>query len=96
MRKYSNGGSKDVKDACIYRFEDKKTVCMDEPFDLEIRKDYGYLYEHLYVFQSIEEIVVRDLECYCDIYPNKCPLIDYTPNPENPKDPWTWDWKPAN
>jgi hypothetical protein len=95
MRKYSNGGAEDVKDACLYRFEDGKTICMDEPFDLKFRKDHGYIYEHFYIFQSIEEIVVRDLECYCDIYPNKCPLIDYTPNPENPKDPWRWDWKPG-
>jgi hypothetical protein len=41
------------------------------------------------------DLVVRDLECYCDLYPSKCPLSDYTPNTENPKKPWGWDWKPG-
>ncbi|HRZ78868.1 MAG TPA: hypothetical protein P5044_02570 [bacterium] len=96
MRKYSNGGTTDVKDTCLYRFKDGKVVCMEEPFDLKIIKDSGYLYNHVYVFQSKEELVVRDLECYCDFYPAKCPLSDYTPNTEKPKKPWGFDWKPGS
>ena len=92
-RRYDSS-DKEIHDYCLYRFKDNKVVCLDEPFDLEFNKDYGFIYENTLVFQSKEEIVVRDLECYCDIYPDKCPLIDYTPNPENPKDPWSWDWKP--
>jgi hypothetical protein len=95
MRKYSNGGEEDVKDACFYRFSDKKVICMDESFDSQFVKDDGYIYDNYYVFRSDQELVVRDLECYCDLYPSKCPLSDYTPNTENPKKPWGWDWKPG-
>jgi len=69
---------------------------MDENFDLEFDKDEGFLYQNLYVFRSVQDLVIRDLECYCDFYPNKCPLIGYTPNPENPKKPWGFEWKPEN
>ncbi|HSW59624.1 MAG TPA: hypothetical protein VLJ60_02430, partial [bacterium] len=74
MRKYSNGGEEDVKDVCFYRFSDKKVVCMDESFDLKFVKDDGYIYNNYYVFRSRLDLVVRDLECYCDFYPAKCPL----------------------
>ncbi|MGI6393536.1 MAG: hypothetical protein ACOX2F_02200 [bacterium] len=94
MRKYSNGGEEDVKDACFYRFSDEKVICMDESFDLKFIKDDGYIYNNYYIFRSNQELVIRDLECYCDFYPSKCPLSDYTPNPENPKKPWGFDWKP--
>jgi hypothetical protein len=87
---------KEIHDYCIYRFSDKKTVCFDEPFDLKFRKDEGYIYNNMLVFRSYMDFVVRDLECYCDFYPAKCPLTDYTPNTENPKKPWKWDWKPGN
>ena len=76
------------KDACFYSFAEKTTVCMDEKFDLQMIKDDGYKYKRYYVFHSFADVLVRDLECYCDFYPEKCPLIDYTPNPDNPKEPW--------
>ena len=95
-RKYSNGGSEDVKDVCLYDYKTEKIVCMNEDFDLEFDKDDGVLYKNLYIFRSVQDLVVRDLECYCDFYPNKCPLIEYKPNPENPKKPWGFEWKPEN
>jgi len=97
-RRYVNPAdtANDIHDYCMYRFSDKKTVCFDEPFDLKFNKDYGFIYNNIIVFQSQEELVVRDLECYCDFYPAKCPLSDYTPNPEKPKKPWGFDWKPGN
>lgn len=87
MRMYNKDDVK-TKDACFYNYKTKKVVCMDEDFDLEVIKDDGFLYKNFYVFRSYQDVVVRDLECYCDFYPEKCPLIDYTPNPENPKEPW--------
>lgn len=89
-RRYENpeNSEKDIHDYCFYRFSDKATVCFDEAFDLEIDKSEGYISHNKLVFISTQDLVVRDLECYCDFYPNKCPLIDYTPNPENPKEPW--------
>ena len=97
-RRYVNPAdtANDIHDYCMYRFSDKKTVCFDEPFDVKFNKDYGFIYNNIIVFQSQEELVVRDLECYCDFYPAKCPLSDYTPNIENPKKPWGFDWKPGN
>jgi hypothetical protein len=95
MRRYSNNGT-EVIDTCFYRFADEKVTCMDEPFDLAFQKNEGYIYKNKIVFRSRLDLVVRDLECYCDLYPSKCPLSDYTPNTENPKKPWGWDWKPGN
>jgi hypothetical protein len=87
LRMYNKDDVK-TKDACFYNYKTKNVVCMDEDFDLEVIKDDGFLYKNFYVFRSYQDVVVRDLECYCDFYPEKCPLIDYTPNPENPKEPW--------
>ena len=95
-RKYSNGGEDDVKDICLYSYKQDKIVCMDNDFDLLFDKDEGFLYKNFYIFRSVQNLVIRDLECYCDFYPNKCPLIDYAPNPENPKKPWGFDWKPES
>jgi hypothetical protein len=94
MRRYSNNGT-EVIDTCFYNFSSEKVTCMDEPFDLEFQKNEGYIYKNMYVFRSYLDFVVRDLECYCDLYPSKCPLSDYTPDTENPKKPWSWDWKPG-
>ena len=97
-RRYPNPeiSEKSIHDYCIYRFFDKTTICLDEQFDLEIDKNEGFIYQNMLIFQSVQNLVIRDLECYCDFYPNKCPLIDYTPNPESPKKPWGFDWKPKN
>ena len=97
-RLYTNpeNSEKEIHDYCIYRFSDKTTVCFDEAFDLEIDKNEGFIYQNKLIFRSVEDLVIRDLECYCDFYPNKCPLIEYKPNPENPKKPWGFDWKPEN
>ena len=91
-----NNSEKSIHDYCFYHFSDKKIVCFDEAFDLEIDKNEGLIYQNKLIFLSVQNLVIRDLECYCDFYPNKCPLIDYTPNPENPKKPWGFDWKPES
>ena len=97
-RRYVNptDSSKELNDHCIYRFYDKKLFCFDEDFDLKMEKNESFIYKNLYIFRSVQDLVIRDLECYCDFYPNKCPLIEYKPNPENPKKPWGFDWKPEN
>ena len=97
-RRYANpeNSEKEIHDYCIYRFSDKTTVCFDETFDLEIDKNEGFIYQNKIIFRSVQDLVIRDLECYCDFYPNKCPLLEYKPNPENPKKPWGFDWKPEN
>ena len=95
MRKYMKG-EVSVKDTCFYNYKAENVICMNEDFDLEFQKDDGFLYKNFYIFRSVQNLVVRDLECYCDFYPNKCPLIDYTPNPESPKKPWGFEWKPES
>ena len=95
MRKYMKD-EVSVKDTCFYNYKTEKVVCMNEDFDLEFQKDDGVLYKNLYIFRSVQDLVIRDLECYCDFYPNKCPLIEYKPNPDNPKKPWGFEWKPEN
>ncbi len=95
IRNYPNGGEEYALDICFYNFSSEKVTCMDEPFDLAFQKNEGYIYKNKIVFRSRLDLVVRDLECYCDLYPAKCPLSDYTPNTENPKKPWGWDWKPG-
>ena len=97
-RRYTNptNSEKEIHDYCIYRFSDKTTICFDEAFDLEIDKSEGFIYQNKLIFRSVQDLVIRDLECYCDFYPEKCPLTEYKPNPENPKKPWGFDWKPEN
>ena len=77
---------------CMYRMSDKQSFCVDGVDDMEIRKDYSYLSGggHYLVYQHYFDIVVRDMECYCDHNPTRCPYSDYTPNTVNPKVP---EWK---
>lgn len=78
---------------CYYRFSDQKTFCMDGNFDMTIEQVEAYNYKHMHIYVADEMIAVRDMECYCDYNPDKCPFEDYTPNPENPKDPWKRPFK---
>jgi hypothetical protein len=78
---------------CYYRFSDKKVFCMDGEFDLGIEKVHTYTYKRISIYTAEQMLAVRDMECYCDHNPDKCPFEDYTPNPENPKDPWKRPFK---
>jgi hypothetical protein len=76
---------------CFYRFEDKKITCMENADDTPFTKHYSYLPGgHYLVYQHYFDIVVRDMECYCDHNPERCPYSDYTPNTSSPKVP---EWK---
>jgi len=68
---------------CFYRFSDGKSFCMDDPgHDAKIPTDYSYLPGgHYVVYQSWYDLVLRDMECYCDQFPSRCPYNDYTPKP---------------
>ena len=74
---------------CYYRFSDKKTVCLDSDEDAVFTKHYSYIpgYGRYLVYQHYFDYVLRDMECYCDYHPDRCPYSDYTPNPDNPKVP---------
>jgi hypothetical protein len=92
LRDYGLGENVYQGDICYYRFKDKKTFCLDTEIDKKLPKRHSFIYRHMLVFTSeynyVADIVVRDMECYCDLYPDKCPFDDYTPNPENSKKPW--------
>jgi len=77
---------------CYYRFSDKKITCMDSEEDATFAKHYSYLSGggRYLVYQHYFDIVLRDMECYCDHNPDRCPYSDYTPNTQNPKVP---EWK---
>ncbi len=74
---------------CYYRFSDKKTVCLDSDEDAVFTKHYSYIpgYGRYLIYQHYFDYVLRDMECYCDYHPDRCPYSDYTPNPDNPKVP---------
>ena len=74
---------------CYYRFSDKKTVCLDSDEDAVFTKHYSYMpgYGRYLVYQHYFDYVLRDMECYCDYHPDRCPYSDYKPNPGNPKVP---------
>ena len=74
---------------CYYRLSDKKTVCLDSDEDAVFTKHYSYIpgYGRYLVYQHYFDYVLRDMECYCDYHPDRCPYSDYTPNPDNPKVP---------
>ncbi len=77
---------------CYYRMSDKKSFCIDGEDDMKIRKDYSYLSGggRYLVYQHYFDIILRDMECYCDHNPERCPYSDYTPNVQNPK---VSEWK---
>lgn len=85
-------GDHPITMVCYYRFGDKKSFCQDTDDDMEIRKDYSYIpgYGRYLIYQHYFNYVLRDMECYCDYHPDRCPYSDYTPNPDNPKVP---EWR---
>ena len=86
-RRFSNGKEGKALQ-CYYRFSDKKVFCMDGEFDLGLEKVHTYTYKRMSIYTAEQMIAVRDMECYCDYNPDKCPFDDYTPNTASPKDPW--------
>jgi hypothetical protein len=80
---------------CYYRISKKKSYCA-----LAVEHNDGIMaykmafpeFEgHWLVWQDRQQpaMKLRDMECYCDYHPELCPFDDYTPQPENPKDPKT-------
>ncbi|HOW50671.1 MAG TPA: hypothetical protein PLV42_01355 [bacterium] len=61
---------------CYYRFSDGKNFCLDDARDQTIRKEYGYIWDKYYVYQSMNDIVVRDMDCYCKIDSSRCPYAE--------------------
>ncbi|MDX9806295.1 MAG: hypothetical protein RBT87_10745 [bacterium] len=80
---------------CYYRISKKKSYCAlpVEHNDgiMAYRMSYPEIEGHWLVWQDDTQpaMKLRDMECYCDYHPELCPFDDYTPQPENPKDPKT-------
>jgi len=80
---------------CYYRISKKKSYCAlpVEHNDgiMAYRMSYPEFEGHWLVWQDDTQpaMKLRDMECYCDYHPELCPFDDYTPQPDNPKDPKT-------
>ncbi|HPV21883.1 MAG TPA: hypothetical protein PLD55_13025 [bacterium] len=80
---------------CYYRISKKKSYCAlpVEHNDgiMAYRMSYPEIEGHWLVWQDDTQpaMKLRDMECYCDHHPELCPFDDYTPQPDNPKDPKT-------
>ena len=80
---------------CYYRVSKKKSYCVlpVEHNDgiMAYRMAYPEFEDHWLIWQDDTQPVMklRDMECYCDYHPELCPFDDYTPQPDNPKDPKT-------
>lgn len=80
---------------CYYRVSKKKSYCVlpVEHNDgiMAYRMAYPEFEDHWLIWQDDTQPVMklRDMECYCDHHPELCPFDDYTPQPDNPKDPKT-------
>jgi len=81
--------AKSTTHICYYRFSDGKTFCMGEAWDETVFKLRGLFWKHWLVYETAwnvsKELVVRDMECYCDAYPDQCPFDDYTPKTDGIK-----------
>jgi len=88
---YANGGAPEdsVSVLCYYRFSDGKNICMQEDWDQKSYKLRAFFWKHWLVYETAwnvsKELVVRDMECYCDAYPDQCPFDDYTPKTDGIK-----------
>ena len=79
---------------CYYRFSKKKSYCM-LPLQFDMgdglfminRQSFAEFEGHYLVWMDTygPQMVVRDMECYCDKHSDLCPFDEYTPKPDNPK-----------
>ena len=65
-----------VPNLCFLRLIDKKHFCMDEKRNGKHYEMYnGYMWKDKYVvFNYWNDIIVRDMQCYCEEYPENCPF----------------------
>lgn len=80
---------------CYYSVSKKKSYCAQavEHKDgiMAYKMAFAEFEDHWLIWQDRQQPVMklRDMECYCDYHPEICPFNDYTPQPDNPKDPKT-------
>jgi len=63
---------------CFYRFKDGKSFCMDDERDRKYTKVYSFIWDKYVIYQSYQDIVLRDMECYCKKHPERCPYEEFT------------------
>ena len=93
-----NNEESDTK-MCYYRIDQKKSYCLKPVDQSSVFPDKPEKYaffvpqfeNHYLMWQNYHDsyVTVRDMECYCDRNPEICPFDDYTPNPGNPKEPFS-------
>lgn len=85
--------------ACYYRLDTKKSYCVGEVdfsaipgINLKYNQAAVDFEKHYLTWQGYAYstyVYTRDMECYCDRHPELCPFDDYTPQPDNPKEPFS-------
>ena len=65
-----------IPNLCFLRLKDKKHFCMDEKRNGKHYEMYnGYMWKDKYVvFNYWNDIIVRDMQCYCEESPDNCPF----------------------
>lgn len=64
---------------CYYRLSDKKQICLEDGVNSGIVYGELQLYKHWLVFQSNEDLILRDMDGYCQQYPANCPFESAPP-----------------
>ncbi|HNT27800.1 MAG TPA: hypothetical protein PKH10_06450, partial [bacterium] len=73
--KYIKEGSPfDIYDVCYYRFSDKKHFCLEDGINSDIEYQAPYFYDKWIVFQSKYDLIIRDMDGYCQEHPENCPF----------------------
>lgn len=61
---------------CFYRFKDQKSFCMKDGVDADVSEYFARMWNHYLVFQSFDDLIVRDMDGYCKENPTNCPFSD--------------------
>ncbi|HOW50611.1 MAG TPA: hypothetical protein PLV42_01055 [bacterium] len=59
---------------CYYRFSDKKHFCLEDGINSDIDYSGIYFHDRWFVFQSKYDLIIRDMNGYCQEHPANCPF----------------------
>ncbi|HNT27408.1 MAG TPA: hypothetical protein PKH10_04425 [bacterium] len=70
--------------ACFHRFSDGRNFCLENDHDSDLSGDVSkavaQLWDKYLVYgNNSGALVLRDMKCYCNAYPDTCPYEEYAP-----------------